>query len=68
VNEQTTNRPFWLALSGGGFRAAPYHLGVVRFLRDAQLLSKGPKITSVSGGSVIGAHMALNWDRCCGTA
>jgi predicted acylesterase/phospholipase RssA len=24
-----------LALSGGGFRATLYHLGVVRFLRDA---------------------------------
>ena len=29
-----------LALSGGGFRATLYHLGVVRFLRDAGELQK----------------------------
>ena len=29
-----------LALSGGGFRATLYHLGLVRFLRDAGLLSQ----------------------------
>ena len=29
-----------LALSGGGFRASLYHLGLVRFLRDAGLLSR----------------------------
>jgi predicted acylesterase/phospholipase RssA len=52
-----------LALSGGGFRASLYHLGVVRFLRDAGILSQVTHITSVSGGSVLGAHLALNWDR-----
>ena len=54
-----------LALSGGGFRASLYHLGVIRFLRDAGLLSQVTHITSVSGGSVIGAHLALNWKRYC---
>ena len=43
-----------------------YHLGVVRFLRDAGLLPQISHITSVSGGSVLGAHLALNWDRYCG--
>src|SRR5438270_12039665 len=52
-----------LALSGGGFRASLYHLGLVRFLRDAGLLSRVSHITSVSGGSVLAAHLALNWDR-----
>lgn len=56
-----------LALSGGGFRASLYHLGVIRFLRDAGLLSQISHITSVSGGSVIGAHLVLNWDRYCGS-
>ena len=56
-----------LALSGGGFRATLYHLGVVRFMRDAQLLRNVTHITSVSGGSILGAHLALNWDRYCGT-
>jgi predicted acylesterase/phospholipase RssA len=58
--QETTNRQFGLALSGGGFRAALYHLGVIGFLRDIQLLSR---IRSVSGGSIIGAHMVLNWNR-----
>src|SRR5215510_16045334 len=52
-----------LALSGGGFRASLYHLGLVRFLRDAGLLSQVSHITAVSGGSIIAAHLALNWDR-----
>ena len=56
-----------LALSGGGFRAALFHLGVIRFLREADLLRQVTHITSVSGGSVIGAHLALNWERYCGT-
>ncbi|QDV61470.1 patatin-like phospholipase family protein [Crateriforma conspicua] len=56
-----------LALSGGGFRAVLYHLGVVRFLRDAGLLSQVTHITSVSGGSVLAAHLVLNWDRYCGS-
>src|SRR3974390_2445460 len=57
-----------LALSGGGFRATLYHLGLVRFLRDAGLLSQVTHITSVSGGSIIAAHLALNWGRYTGDA
>ena len=52
-----------LALSGGGFRASLYHLGLVRFLRDAGILSQVSHITSVSGGSILAAHLVLNWDR-----
>ena len=57
-----------LALSGGGFRASLYHLGVVRFLRDAGILSQVSHITSVSGGSIFAAHLVLNWDRYNGSA
>ena len=52
-----------LALSGGGFRATLYHLGVIRFLRDAGKLHKVSHIASVSGGSILAAHLVLNWDR-----
>ena len=52
-----------LALSGGGFRATLYHLGLVRFLRDAGILSHVTHITSVSGGSIIAAHLVLHWER-----
>jgi predicted acylesterase/phospholipase RssA len=57
-----------LALSGGGFRATLYHLGLVRFLRDAGLLKQVTNITSVSGGSITAAHLVLNWDLYTGSA
>ena len=49
-----------LALSGGGFRATLYHIGLVRYLRDAGLLSQVTDIAAVSGGSVFAAHLGLN--------
>jgi predicted acylesterase/phospholipase RssA len=52
-----------LALSGGGFRASLYHLGLVRLLRDGGILPRITHITSVSGGSIFAAHLVLNWDR-----
>ncbi|QDT65987.1 patatin-like phospholipase family protein [Calycomorphotria hydatis] len=56
-----------LALSGGGFRATLFHLGVVRFLKDIGKLSEVTDIASVSGGSIFAAHLTLNWDRYTGT-
>jgi hypothetical protein len=56
-----------LALSGGGFRATLYHLGLIRFLRDANILPQVTHITSVSGGSVTAAHLVLNWGRYTGS-
>lgn len=55
------SKNFGLALSGGGFRATLFHLGVVRALAEAGVLSRVTHITSVSGGSVLGAHLVLNW-------
>src|SRR5437588_301287 len=57
-----------LALSGGGFRATLYHLGLVRFLRDAGILPQVTHITAVSGGSIFAAHLGLNWGRYNGSA
>src|SRR5579872_818107 len=57
-----------MALSGGGFRATLHHLGLVRFLRDAGILPRVTHIASVSGGSILGAHLVLNWDRYNGSA
>jgi predicted acylesterase/phospholipase RssA len=67
-SEKSAKKKIGLALSGGGFRATLYHLGLVRFLRDAGLLSQVTHITSVSGGSIIAAHLALNWDLYTGSA
>lgn|SRR5215469_1327878 len=52
-----------LCLSGGGFRATFYHLGVIKLLRDYRLLKRVARILSVSGGSIMAAHLALNWDE-----
>src|SRR4029450_42781 len=88
-----------LALSGGGFRATLFHLGVISYLYDVEsawrtasakdgedwdtFLKKiaaipsvnggattrpdaltGIKyITSVSGGSILAAHLVLNWEK-----
>ena len=52
-----------LALSGGGFRATLYHLGVIRYLRDSGSLPLVADITAVSGGSIVAAHLVLNWNR-----
>ena len=56
-----------LALSGGGFRATLFHVGIVRYLRDAGLLCRVSHITSVSGGSIAAAHFASNWERYAGS-
>jgi predicted acylesterase/phospholipase RssA len=52
-----------LALSGGGFRATLFHLGVVRFLHEAGLLASVKRIGAVSGGSILAAHLGLNWEK-----
>ncbi|HEV2061074.1 MAG TPA: patatin-like phospholipase family protein [Solirubrobacteraceae bacterium] len=50
-----------LCLSGGGFRAALYGLGVVRYLAEAGLLSHVQAVSAVSGGSVAAAVLADRW-------
>lgn len=47
-----------LALSGGGSRAMAFHLGCLRALHDRGLLDKVRVVSTVSGGSVIGACLA----------
>lgn len=44
-----------LALSGGGFRASFFHLGVLARLAEMALLRRVEVISTVSGGSIIGA-------------
>jgi len=47
-----------LALSGGGSRAIAFHIGCLRALRKLGLLEKVRTISTISGGSVIGAYYA----------
>lgn len=49
-----------LALSGGGYRAAAYHIGTLRALHQLGILDKVDVISSVSGGSITAAYYALN--------
>lgn len=56
-----------LSLSGGGFRASLFHLGVIRFLAESGKLQDVTHICSVSGGSILAAHLVLNWERYTGT-
>lgn len=50
-----------LCLSGGGYRAMLFHLGAIMRLNEAGLLKKLIRISSVSGGSITSAALALHW-------
>lgn len=52
-----------LALSGGGSRAIAFHLGCLRALNDLDLLNKIKVISTISGGSVIGAYYAYTPEK-----
>lgn len=52
-----------LALSGGGSRAIAFHLGCLRALNDIGLLDKINVISTISGGSVIGAYYAYSPEK-----
>ena len=52
-----------LGLSGGGFRAAFYHIGVMTRMAEVDALRSIEVLSTVSGGSVIGAHYYLEVQR-----
>src|SRR6266851_5526002 len=53
---ETVSQKIGLALSGGGFRAIAFHLGCLRALNQLELLDRVVVLSTVSGGSIIGAH------------
>ena len=55
--------PIALALSGGGYRAAAFHLGTLRSLQEAGLLESVDVLSTVSGGTIVGASYALSQTR-----
>jgi len=56
------SRAGWaLCLSGGGFRAALFHLGALRRLNEVGLLARIQTFSSVSGGSVVNGLLAKVW-------
>ncbi len=48
-----------LALSGGGFRASLFHIGVLARLAELDILRHVEALSCVSGGSIVGAHYYL---------
>ncbi len=50
-----------LALSGGGFRATLFHVGVVWRMNELGHLENLDRITSVSGGSILAGQMGCRW-------
>jgi len=58
---QAANRPLGelsIALSGGGYRAALFHLGALRRLREFGAVPRIKTYSCVSGGSILAAHLA----------
>ncbi|HEY2092715.1 MAG TPA: patatin-like phospholipase family protein [Thermoanaerobaculia bacterium] len=52
-----------VALSGGGFRAALFHAGVLVRVAEAGWLPRLDLISTVSGGSILGAVLATKWEQ-----
>jgi len=51
-----------LCLSGGGYRAMLFHLGALWRLNELGYLPRLDRVSSVSGGSITAATLALRWD------
>jgi NTE family protein len=52
-----------LALSGGGFRASLFHLGTIRYLEETGIMPRVEVVSTVSGGSIIGAYYLVEMER-----
>src|SRR6266850_4899401 len=60
--EGKRKRRIGLALSGGGFRASIFHLGVIRRLEELRIMKDVEVISSVSGGSIVAAYYACEME------
>lgn len=52
-----------LCLSGGGYRAMLFHLGALWRLNELGYLPRLHRVSSVSGGSITAAVLAMGWDE-----
>jgi NTE family protein len=52
---------YGLSLSGGGFKAAAYHIGGLIRLNELGMLRQIRRIASVSGGSITSGQLASRW-------
>ncbi|TAN68145.1 MAG: patatin-like phospholipase family protein [Methylobacter sp.] len=60
MSEKTTQERLGLGLSGGGLRASFFHIGVLAQMAELNLLRHVEVISTVSGGSIIGALYYLH--------
>jgi NTE family protein len=58
--EESCGLKIGIALSGGGSRAVAFHLGCLRTLNRLKILDRAAVLSTVSGGSVIGAMYAVH--------
>ena len=66
IREESSKEPedgIALCLSGGGYRAMLFHVGAIIRLNECAVLPKLARVSSVSGGSITGAVLGLNWNR-----
>lgn len=61
--EEQPKTSLGLCLSGGGFRASLFHIGVLAALAEREMLHKVEVLSTVSGGSIIGAYYYLKVKR-----
>jgi NTE family protein len=54
---------YGLALSGGGYRAMLFHLGVLWRVNELAMLGEIDRVSSVSGGSLIAGRLAASWPQ-----
>lgn len=54
-----------LCLSGGGYRAMIFHVGVLWRLNEVGILPKLDRVSAVSGGSITAGVLGKNWARLC---
>lgn len=59
MEDKIGNRRLGLALSGGGFRASFYHIGVLARMAEFGMLRHVESLSTVSGGSIVGAAYYL---------
>jgi hypothetical protein len=56
----TFGNPIKLTLSGGGYRAASFHLGTLSYLQRIGLLDEVDTLSTVSGGTFTGMRYAIS--------
>ena len=59
IGKRPLRNKLGLALAGGGFRASLFHLGVLHRMAELDLLRSVEVLSTVSGGSIIGALYIL---------